>query len=58
VNSSIDSTASSNSPKNKDKLLSVAGLPLSNRKDSKLENHPYLKPGMGLKGLNVNQNKI
>lgn len=41
------------------KLLSIAGLPLSLRKDpgSRFENHPYIKPGMGLKGLNVNQNK-
>lgn len=61
MSSSIDTTWSSDSPMNKEWVLTIAGLPLSMKKESGIswfENHPLLKPGMGLKGLNVNQNKV
>lgn len=57
VNSSIDTTRSSDSPKHlENRLLSISGLPLAKKSDvqSRFENHPYVRPGMGLKGLNVN----
>ena len=61
MSSSIDTTWSSDSPMNKEWILTIAGLPLSLKKESGaswFENHPLIKPGMGLKGLNVNQNKV